>query len=87
VDKVAEVFQKTWADLMTQGRAALDSGDGAHLLRVEGGRAVLMHVAGMLGYETKVEVKDDGQKESASGKPGREKKAKAAKGRRKSSIA
>lgn len=79
MDQLASVFQKVWDDLKSQGLDALQAGDGAHLLRVEGGRAVLMHLAAMLGYEVKVKEKEDaGRKEAEpSSKPGRAKKTKA----------
>lgn len=82
MDKVAEIFQATWKDLMDNGRKALEEGDGALLLRTEGGRAVLMHIAHCLGYETKVaEAKgDDGQQGQGKQHPKSERREKKKKG-------
>lgn len=86
MDKLAVLFQNTWKDLMDQGRTALEAGDGATLLRVEGGRAVLMHIARACGYETKVGEKEDGKGPTKDSESRRQAKAEKTKGRRKSSL-
>lgn len=86
MDQLASVFQKVWDDLKTQGQDALQTGDGAHLLRVEGGRAVLLHLAALLGYEVKVKEKENGKGPTKDSESRRQTKAEKTKGRRKSSL-
>ena len=76
-DAVSTMLAEVWKDLSEQGYAAQAAADGSTLLKVEGGKLVLLHVAKCLGYEVK--GNEDGQKEPAaapSSEPGRTKKAK-----------
>ena len=82
-DRFAEVATLIWGDLQKQAREALDAGDWATMLKVEGGRAVLLHLSGRLGYEVSVkEGKKDGREgnEEPSQKSRRGKKKEKASG-------
>ena len=82
-DKLAEIFKSTWDQLMTQGKQALELGDGAALLRADGGRRVLIHIASECGYKTEVKEETNGKGPAVAGnQSGRKTKAKAPEGRR-----
>lgn len=76
--ELGKLFNSVWKDLTEQGKEALDTGDGALLLRVQGGRAVLMHIADACGYKTEVKENGQGKGTEPSPKPGRGKKKKEA---------
>jgi hypothetical protein len=79
-DEVSKMLAGVWKDLAAQGYEAQASADGATLLKVEGGKLVLLHVAKLLGYEVAQKGEGSGPEGAASGsKPGRAKKAKAKK--------
>lgn len=86
-DKLAKVFQSTWDRLMEQDQKALSSGDWAALLRADGGRRVLIHIASECGYSTEVKESKNGKGPAvASNQSGGKTETKETKGRRKSSI-
>lgn len=66
-DRLAELFLAVWKDLTAQRQEGLSEGDGARLLRVEGGRAVLLHIAKLLGYEVSLKEEKDGREGTEPG--------------------